>query len=182
MDLQCPEQAMKDCCGDTSQDSALDGITTERLLSDQPVTIRRRVAWGECDPAGVVYTPRFTDYLVAAYAWFDRLVLAPVKAKNGDNWSTPIKALSLEFSRVLRPADRFDMKVTLLTVKSRTFDLEISAYDSAGLVHFRGQLTPIFVDTSFHSMAMPPQITDALVAYQERCLASAARAEVMKET
>ncbi len=55
--------------------ASLDEIMDERLLCRSPVKVRRRVRWGECDPAQVVYTPRFADYLAAAYSWFARLVL-----------------------------------------------------------------------------------------------------------
>ena len=40
---------------------------TELLLSSSPVTIKRRVKWGECDPAGVVYMVNYGEYVVSAY-------------------------------------------------------------------------------------------------------------------
>jgi len=39
---------------------------TEYVLSESPFVVRRTVRWGDCDPAGVVYTGRFTDYLLGA--------------------------------------------------------------------------------------------------------------------
>ncbi len=38
-------------------------ICTEAVLADTPFVVRRRVKWGECDPAGVVYTPSFSEYV-----------------------------------------------------------------------------------------------------------------------
>ena len=43
---------------------------TEYVLSERPFVVRRTVRWGDCDPAGVVYTGRFTDYLLGAVGLF----------------------------------------------------------------------------------------------------------------
>ena len=44
-------------------------VPIEYLLSERPLTVRRRVRWGECDPAGVVYTATFADYAISAAAF-----------------------------------------------------------------------------------------------------------------
>lgn len=38
--------------------------STEHVLSQLPFVVRRRVKWGECDPAGVVYTVTFSEYVI----------------------------------------------------------------------------------------------------------------------
>ena len=43
---------------------------SEQMISTLPVVVRRRVKFGECDPAGVVYTPIFSEYTLSTYQWF----------------------------------------------------------------------------------------------------------------
>ena len=43
---------------------------TEAVVSKQPFTVRRRVRFGDCDPAGVVYTVQFSEYVVSAMDLF----------------------------------------------------------------------------------------------------------------
>ncbi len=150
---------------------ALDEPATEYLLGALPVIVRRRVLWGECDPAGVVYTPRFADYLAAAFGWFERVVLAPVNGDNGGpTVATPMKALSLEFSRTLRPNDIFDMVVHVEDVRERTFDLRITGKSPEGALLFAGSLTPIFVSLpDFGRVEMPRPMQRALHAYRNEC-------------
>lgn len=146
---------------------SLDDIAGEWLLSARPVIVRRRVQWGECDPAQVVYTPRFADYLATAYRWFVRTLLARhLVDENGAALATPMKALSLEFHHVLRPDDLFDMAAHVTAVRQRTFDLSIIGRSPAGEPRFAGRLSPIVVDGNFRSVALPHSLAAALREYQ----------------
>lgn len=157
--------------GDDTSPDKLDEITSERLLCRRPVTVRRRVIWGECDPAQVAYTPRFADYLIAAFDWFCRSVLSgDLTDEQGDYLITPMKALSLEFHRVLRPGDLFDMTVYVSAVRIHTFDLLVSARSPQGQLHFEGRISPIIVNQeNFKSVSIPPGARQALVNYQREC-------------
>jgi len=41
-------------------------VSTEHIISAIPLVIRRRVKFGDCDPAGVVYTVTFGEYVISA--------------------------------------------------------------------------------------------------------------------
>lgn len=60
-------------------------IATEQVLSERPLVIRRRVKWGDCDPAGVVYTPMFSEYVISAAELFTARCSAP--RRNAPNTS-----------------------------------------------------------------------------------------------
>lgn len=158
--------------------SGPDGMASERLVGKSPVVVRRRVLWGECDPAGVVYTPRFAEYLVAAYSWFRRTVLVDsLLVADGVQLATPMKALALDYHRVLRPDELFDMTVHVVKVGDRTFDLSIVATNVDGIPCFTGALSPIVVrPPDFGRAALPVAARDALVEYKERFGAVSARA------
>jgi acyl-CoA thioesterase FadM len=138
---------------------------SEGLVSRRPLIVRRRVLWGECDPAGVVYTPRFADYLVSAFQWFARCELADTGlAELGIG--TPMKAMSLEFHRMLKPGEWFDMRVAVTAVRTRTFDLDVQATGDDGRLHFIGLLTPIMLDNEKGVGVEIPDVTRArLQAY-----------------
>lgn len=148
--------------------SQRDWEATERLLGRAPVIVRRRVLWGECDPAGVVYTPRFGDYLASAFGWFVRAVLDDrLKLDDGTPLGTPMKALTLEFQRTLKVGDFFDMFVAIGEIRRRTFDVLITAKSPVGEVHFTGSLSPILIKGStFETVELTPAIREALDAYK----------------
>lgn len=140
---------------------------TERLISKAPVTVRRRVLWGECDPAQVVYTPRFSDYLVSAAMWFTRTVVETVPPGLHDaGLGTPAKAMSLEFHHVLRPNEFFDMTVSVTEIRERTFGLRVEARGIDDVLRFTGSITLIVIDrATFRSTPLPDHIREALSAH-----------------
>jgi acyl-CoA thioester hydrolase len=137
---------------------------TEVVLGATPLRIRRRVAWGECDPAGVVYTPRFADYATEAALWFIKLVMRPHLP---ENIGSPVKAMRFEFHRTLKTDDVFDMRVNLIEMRQRTFDLQIQATDLAGERRFTAVVSPILVDRqSFTSVPIPAEVRAVLENYK----------------
>ena len=146
---------------------------TEQVVALTPLRIRRRVKWGECDPAGVVYTVRFSDYVISAFELFMRHLLdgAFQGAKDEHGFGTPAKALSLEFLASLRPDDEFEMTVLVADIRNRTFDLDIDGRDLDGKVLFRGRLTPITIKRGDRSRAieLPAMLRERLESYRNSC-------------
>jgi acyl-CoA thioesterase FadM len=143
---------------------------TERLLCRAPVIVRRRVQWGDCDPAKVVYTPRFAEFAASGFFWFKRTVLGEVQADlDAARVGTPMKALALEFYKTLRVDEYFDMTLYVTAVRNRTFDLLLDARDREGVPRFRATLSPILVDrATFTSIAIPDPLRGVLERYRER--------------
>ena len=102
------------------------------LLDDSPVTLRRRVAWGECDPAGVVYTPVFSEYAVSAFQAFLACVLGdPLQEQlRSMDVQVPVRALSFDFQRSLRPDQCFDLAIWLCEIRGTTFATQVVASES----------------------------------------------------
>lgn len=111
----------------------------EELVDLAPLVIRRRVLFGECDPAGVVYTPRFADYLRSAHLWTVRVL------GGGADICFPVRGLELDFRRSLAPGDVFDMTCSIGLVRSRSYDLLVRATVDEDVV-FLGGISPIAVD------------------------------------
>ncbi|WP_254699724.1 acyl-CoA thioesterase [Trinickia violacea] len=138
----------------------------------QPFVVRRCVKWGECDPAGVVYTVNFSEYVISlADRFYASLLGKPVESgKNGLGFGTPVKALSFVFNRSLRPDVHFDMTLNVTEVRERSFDLAIEATDLDGNAVFSAKLSPICVARAERtSIPIPP-------AFRARLLDAAAMA------
>jgi acyl-CoA thioester hydrolase len=139
--------------------------TTEMLISRRPFIVRRRVKWGECDPAGYVHTPRFADFAVSAFEYFVGDILggsAQISAQ-ALGFGNPMKAMRLEFLHFLRPDDEFDMTVEVADVRERTFDLRISAANAGGTDIFSAMLTLICLDMQTRrSMGIPDALRAGL--------------------
>ena len=144
----------------------------EYLTCERPLTVRRRVKWGECDPAGVVYTATFSDYVISAAELFYGALFGatPQRAKSEQAFGTPSRALSFDFIRSLRPDEEFDMTVRVADVRSRTYVLDIAAVTLQGEPVFNARLTPICVARpERRAIEIPADFRQALLDYQRAC-------------
>lgn len=107
---------------------------TTSARDNEPFRSERRVRWGECDPAGVVYTPRFTDFVVEAFHDFlEWLLEGPLQERLVElDLGTPAKAISLVFHKSLWPDDSFTMAVYVRDIRTRSFELDLCATSPRG--------------------------------------------------
>jgi len=139
----------------------------EYVASRRPFVVRRRVRWGECDPAGVVYTGRFTDYLLSAVMLFmDDLMGGPSEQyRAAHGIQTPCKGMSLMFQSALWPADVFEMHVRVGEIRSSSFDLLVTAAKPDGTPVFEGKFSPICIPAAERrSIPIPPDLKSRLEA------------------
>ncbi len=96
------------------------------VRSHRPFVLRQTVKWSDCDPAGVVYTGRFVEYVTTAFRAFlahilDGDVEAYVARYKVD---FPAKAISFVFDSSLRPDDKFDIEVRVAGIRNTTFECQ----------------------------------------------------------
>jgi acyl-CoA thioesterase FadM len=145
---------------------------TEIVISDRPLVIRRRVKWGDCDPAGVVYTPVFAEYAISAAEIFYGALFGstPQLAKREHGFGPPSRALAFDFRLSLRPDDSFDMTVLVGAINSRTYVLDITGRTPAGDTIFVATLTPVCVARDERrSIEIPESFRSLLDGYQRDC-------------
>lgn len=118
----------------------------EIVVADAPFTVRRTVRWSDCDPAGAVYTGRFTEYLLGAVMHFLRCVRGDL-AMAGDqaNVSLPCKHMSLTFNVSLVPHDVVDIRVGVGDIRTHTFDIVVKGHLLDGRLAFEGAFSPICI-------------------------------------
>ncbi|QRQ83446.1 acyl-CoA thioesterase [Cupriavidus oxalaticus] len=119
---------------------------TEYVLSEQPFVVRRTVRWGDCDPAGVVYTGRFTDYLLGAVGLYSAH-MAGGEGRLGEAHGVglPCKAMRLEFIGTLWPDDVIDITCNVEAIRTRSFDIRCKAQRPDGRHVFDAMFSPICV-------------------------------------
>jgi 4-hydroxybenzoyl-CoA thioesterase len=149
--------------------SAVD-TATERVIGWAPLKVLRRVRWGECDPAGVVYTVNFCEFVSSAFELFmTELLGGPLQAiKKQHGFAVPARALTLDFLGALQPDDQFVMTVLVDEVRTRTFDLGVTGTCS-GRDIFKARLTPISVDPNRTAIPIPELLRQQLNSYKTAC-------------
>ena len=129
----------------------------EGLLSREPLVVMNRVRWADCDPAGVVYTGKFAEYLlIAVNYFFDELGGGSysqwVKSLQVD---TPCKGMDLEFHGALWPEDEFEMRCTVAQIREHSYDLRVEAAQQDGRRIFTGRFSPICISREVRQRTDP---------------------------
>jgi len=148
-------------------------ICTEAVVADTPFAVRRRIRWGECDPAGVVYTPCFSEYVIStAELFYERLFDGlPQRTKDELGFGTPTRALAFDFRRSLWPDESIDIEVSVEAISTRTYTLAMTARMSeGGDTAFVARLTPICVRRGTRdAINVPAALRNALEQYRRHC-------------
>ena len=151
-------------------------VATEAVIGNLPVTVRRRVKWGECDPAGVVYFVNYGEYVVSAYELMMTELLGEEfqKAKARHGVALPAKAFKIDFSASLRTGDEFLMTVEISDIRTKTFDALVRGHSVSRSPLFWATLTLIAVRPMDRSaMPLPVALVAELERYRTACVAAA---------
>lgn len=147
---------------------------TEEVISDAPLILRRVVRWGDCDPAGIAYTPRFLDYVVSVHEAFIGLMLGGPIHMLKDELSVdfPVRGVEIDFRSTLPLDCQFDMIVQVGEIRSRTFDIHIRAFKveaegkRRGDLAFVARISPVTVDHATRAaVALPEKLKTRVAAY-----------------
>jgi acyl-CoA thioesterase FadM len=119
----------------------------EIVVCEWPFTVRRRVRWSDCDPAGVAFTGRFVDYLIGAVDHFTRHIVGGSRSDfmAGLGVDTPCKGLSMAFHVALAPDESVDIVMQVGRIGAHSWDLEATALLPDGRRAFSGRFTPICI-------------------------------------
>ena len=132
----------------------------------EPFKVTRRVLFGDCDPAGFIYTPRIPSFVVEATLDFlsARLCAPAVRRILELGILPPARALSVEFLGPLTWDDEIDIHVTVSEVRTHSFSFAVEAVDSKGSPAFKAQLTHVCVSPETKQpVEIPAALRRALV-------------------
>ncbi|PJK29524.1 acyl-CoA thioesterase [Minwuia thermotolerans] len=120
---------------------------TPQVVARAPFTVRRLVRWGDSDPAGIVYTGTYLDYMVEAAEDF-------FIALTGRHWrdmqtesgtGTPMVHASMDFLKPVPAGQAIDIAVHVGRLGASSFDLHFISRTMAGDVCFTGKLTGVHI-------------------------------------
>lgn len=126
--------------------------------------VRRRILFGDCDPGGIVYTPRFAHFAVeAGLDFLGQRLGAPVERTLFElGVGPPARAFSMEFLRMLRWDDELELEVSVAAVGTTSFTLEIEGRH-LGETAFRARITQVCVNMQDQrAVEMPERLRRAL--------------------
>ncbi|MEJ6000193.1 acyl-CoA thioesterase [Paucibacter soli] len=130
------------------------------------------VRFGHCDPAGIVFYPRYFEMLNACVEdWFTQgLGIDYAELLGPRRVGMPTVQLNTEFKRVSRMGDLLTQTVTIRKLGRTSLTLDIRFAGAGG--DERVAFHQVLVCTSLHSH-LPQTFPDDLRAALELCLASA---------
>lgn len=114
----------------------------------QNFVTKRRVLFGDCDPGGIVYTPRITHFVVEAGLDFlrERLGDGPERRLFDMGIAPPARALSVEFLKPMTWGDLLEIEVNVKEIRVHATVLEFVGRVSGDKV-FTAELTQVIVST-----------------------------------
>jgi len=144
---------------------------SNRFSPDHPYTQNRVVQWGECDPAGMVYTTQFLDYVMETVEGFFRDVIGfgflEMHKKHG--YGSPTISTKLDFQKPLRGGDPFMVELRIAKLSRSTITYDIKGRNKAGEVCFTGAHVSCIID---EKIVKSVEIPDVIRAPIERYIAA----------
>ena len=129
------------------------------------------VRFGHCDPAGIIFTPRYFDLLNETVERFfvEALLIDYYALLAGRRIGLGYVQAACEFLKPSRMGDKLDIAVLIERIGGASYTLVLPILrDGAEVARGRLITAPTRLDTA-QSCPIPPDIRAALEAYKERC-------------
>lgn len=126
---------------------------------------QRNVLFGDCDPAGIVYTPRIAYFVIeAAHDFLTHILGEPaIRALFTMAILPPARALSIEFLAPMVWDDIIDIEVMCEELKTTSFTFLVVGRNSTGEATFRSTLTQVCISAeNKRPIAIPEPLRQAL--------------------
>lgn len=113
------------------------------IQAEHPITLARSVRFGDCDPAGIVFTPNYSRFVFdACEVWLRRVIKVDIADQlRDDEVGTPVRAISVQLLYPLKPADDFTMRVWVKEIGRASFTLLVIGENGRGRRCFVGEMT-----------------------------------------
>ena len=131
-------------------------------------TTRTRIMFQHCDPAGIVYHPRFFDMISAAVEdFFDTCLGWHWAQMHGpDGSGVPTVTITVDFTHPVRLGDWLELNVNVLETGRSSLRLQVIGFVSGKQV-FDARPTLVHVElATMTSRPWPDEVRAKLVEYQ----------------
>lgn len=139
---------------------------------ETPFIYRHVVGWGECDPAGIIYTPRVIDFVIEAIeAWYPAaLGITWTELRHDRNTGVPMVRAECDFTRPPIPGLELFVEVRVASIGRTSLIHNVTGRDVAGDDYFRARMVSCFTDlTTVDAAAIDADLKERIVAYQAAC-------------
>ena len=137
-------------------------------MSPRVFTQTRVIKWGECDPAGIVYTPRILDYAMETVeAWYRDVLGVPWVKLNAElHLGSPMVHATIDFKKPVRPDRPLHMRLRISALGRSTIGFDIMGENAAHEAHFHVRMKACIVDLrTYRPTAIPPEFRAKAEAY-----------------
>jgi 4-hydroxybenzoyl-CoA thioesterase len=138
----------------------------------RPFTVTRTVRWGDCDPAGIIYTPRVLDYAMEILeAWYREVVGVPwLKLNRELSMGAPTVRVELDFLGAPAPDQDVVLDLLVEDLGRSSITFRVTGRDRAGKAYFRAKLISCFISQpAFKPISIPQEFRDRIQAYRADC-------------
>lgn len=157
-------------------DSALDKAAGQHATPNAckaKFTVRRIVTWGDCDPAGIIYTPRVLEYVCETIeAWLREELKASWWQVNssGKGPGLPTVNAVCDFISILRPDQSLELSLYICEIGRSSVVFEVEGVAEGNRLAFRVRLVSCAIDLVRHrATPIPDWMRERLEAYQKSC-------------
>ena len=129
--------------------------------------VKRRVRFGDCDPGGVLYTPRIGYFVVEAILDFvSECFGAPAEKSIMDlGILPPARSFNVEFLKPMAWDDELEMYVSLKEMRTSALVFDVSGFVSSDKV-FEAELTQVCIDPETRQpVNIPSKLREVLESY-----------------
>ncbi len=131
------------------------------------------IRWGDCDPAGIIYTPRVLDHAMEALeSWYLAVPQVDWFRLNHElGLGAPTVRTEIDFLKVLRPDDRLTVEVHVTRLGNASLEFLIPGVGEAdGETYFRVRLTACFIKRpEMRATRVPEPYRSRIAAYRDAC-------------
>ena len=131
-----------------------------------PFITTRTILFGDCDPAGIVYTPRIAYFVIEAIHEFlsDRLGGEGLRKVFAMDILPPARALSIEFLSPMTWDEVISIEVGSEAPGTTSFGFAVEGRQASGEVTFRASMTQVCIcPESKQPTALPDALRQALL-------------------
>jgi YbgC/YbaW family acyl-CoA thioester hydrolase len=130
------------------------------------VFVSRTVSFGDCDPAGVVFTPRFSYFAIEAiYTALDSWLGAPgLRTLMGFDVLPPVRAMSVEMLKLLTWDDELSIKVSVAKVGVHSFTFRVEGFIRDETLAFTATVTHVCISPETKEVVAVPERLRALLS------------------
>jgi acyl-CoA thioesterase FadM len=141
-------------------------------LSAAPFTFQRRIAWGNCDPARIYYTPWAVDYAVEAVEAWSETVLGFSWVELAERYALDARFVQIDcdYLRPLVASEIVHLKVWVTSVDHATVVLTVSGENGNGSLCYLARLAVCFAERkNTATVPIPVEFRQRIESYQGQC-------------